>query len=182
MAKPKVRTISLEDLVDDEHNANAGTERGFSMLAESVGKFGAARSLVVDKNGRLVAGNKTKEALVNAGIKHAVVIETDGHTPVVVQRPDWDLTDKEGAARRYAFYDNRVGELDLQWDVERIQADLAEGMDLSDLFSDAEIHSMVTKASKGEEEAPDGFADIDDGSLETQHTCPKCGYEWSGQS
>ncbi len=179
MPKPKVRTISLEDLVEDEENANAGTERGFSMLADSVGKFGAARSLVVDKNGRLVAGNKTREALVNAGITHAVVVETDGHTPVVVKRPDWDLTDKEGAARKYAFYDNRVGELDLQWDVAQIQADLAEGVDLSGLFSEAELSALLEP--KGDTEPPEDFDSFDD-DIETEHTCPKCGYEWSGKS
>ena len=178
MSKPKMKVVPLESLVDDERNANRGTDRGFNMLSQSVEQFGAARSMVVDKEGRLVAGNKTREALLNAGFKDAVVIETDGKTAVVVKRPDWDLKDADGKAREYAYYDNRVAELDLSWDQDQLKMDLDDGLDLSKLFSETELSKILDATEEG---PPDGFDEFDE-SIETQHECPKCGYEWSGKS
>lgn len=169
--------IPLEALLDDERNANRGTERGHAVLGRSVREFGAGRSLVVDREGRLVAGNKTREAMLEAGFTKAVVVKTDGRTAVVVQRDDWDLSDLEGAARRYAFADNRAGELDLLWDSSQIRLDVDDGVDLAGLFSDTELAVLLGADDDDGDlgtEAPEGE---DDGAPE--HECPKCGHSWS---
>jgi rubrerythrin len=36
-------------------------------------------------------------------------------------------------------------------------------------------------SSKSEEDAPEEFESFDE-SLETEHRCPQCGYEWSGSA
>ena len=43
----------------DSRNANKGTERGLALLDKSLRQYGAGRSILVDKNGRVIAGNKT---------------------------------------------------------------------------------------------------------------------------
>lgn len=176
-AAPKLRTVDLESLVDDANNANKGTERGHAMLEKSVAQFGAARSMVVDSNDRLVAGNKTREALVNAGFRSAVIVETDGSTPVIVKRTDFDLANPAGDARQYAYFDNRVAETDLAWDDDQLQADLDDGVDLSALWSEDELSRMLTIDNT----PPEDFDEFGD-DIETQHKCPKCSYEWSGKS
>ena len=65
--KPSVRFVSIARLVLDEKNANQGTKRGRQLLGNSLEKYGAARSLVVDRNNRVIAGNKTVEAARAAG-------------------------------------------------------------------------------------------------------------------
>lgn len=162
----KVYAADLEkDFQEDPRNANKGTQRGNKMLETSIEQFGAARSIVADADGFIPAGNKTREALIAAGMNKAIVIETDGHTPIVVKRTDWRLTDKGNAARRYAYADNRVAEVDLSWDMDAIKADFAEGVNLAPWWSEAELQGML-ELDFGEEsddeavEAGDGTATV----------------------
>ncbi len=52
---------SLADLKPDPKNANSGTDRGRKMLRQSLEELGAGRSVLVDRNGAIIAGNKTVE-------------------------------------------------------------------------------------------------------------------------
>lgn len=64
---------SLRDLVQDDRNANLGTERGGEMVAFSLKKFGAGRSVLVDRKGKLIAGNKTVQNAPAAGVEGIIV-------------------------------------------------------------------------------------------------------------
>src|SRR5277367_2041812 len=105
--KPKLCTVPIADLLLDHKNANLGTKRGRELLASSLGRYGAGRSVVVDRNNRVIAGNKTVEAARAAGMKSIAVIETDGSSLVAVQRGDLDLK-RDKKARELAVADNRV--------------------------------------------------------------------------
>ena len=70
---------SIDDLVPDSKNANKGTERGRYMLEQSLREAGAGRSIVVDRDGIVLAGNKTLEAAEELGLP-IVVVKTDGKT------------------------------------------------------------------------------------------------------
>jgi DNA modification methylase len=131
----------IGDLIPDDQNANKGTERGLGMLDQSLRKYGAGRSILVDRNGRTLAGNKTLERAAELGFAVRVV-QTDGKELVVVQRKDLDLK-RDKAARELAIADNRVAEIDLDWDADEIKRLLAEGADLSAFFSDGEIEALL---------------------------------------
>ena len=62
-----------------------GTKRGKAMVADSLKTYGAGRSVLVDRDNRILAGNKTVEA---AGTMPIQIVETDGSTLVVVKRTD----------------------------------------------------------------------------------------------
>ena len=140
---------TIEDLTPDDKNANKGTERGNALLEHSLRQFGAGRSAVADKNGKLIAGNKTVEKAAELGIPIRPV-HTRGHELVVVVRDDLDL-DEGGAARELAYADNRVGEVSLNWDTERIAADVAAGVDLSHQFRVGELQQMHIDAGNGDD-------------------------------
>jgi hypothetical protein len=74
--------------------------------------------VLADRDGVLVAGNKTFETARRLGIPTRVV-EADGQELVVVRRQDLRLA-TDARAKALAVADNRVGELDLDWD--RVQA------------------------------------------------------------
>ena len=140
----KVYEADLEtDFSYDDRNANKGTPRGRGMIERSISKLGAGRSLVADKNGKIVAGNKTREALAGAKMRRAIVVETDGTTPVIVKRTDWDLDERNGPAREYAYADNRIAEMDLDWDLSVVADDVAAGVDLSVAFSDDDLQDLL---------------------------------------
>ena len=131
----------LSELIPDHANANKGTERGRYALEASLRQYGAGRSILLDKNGRIIAGNKTAEVAADVGLDDVIVVQTDGKQIVAVQRTDLDIDSPEG--RGLAYADNRVGELSLEWDAEQVLADLNAGMDLSGLFFDFEIDRLL---------------------------------------
>lgn len=117
--------MKIEDsgLRPDSQNANEGTQRGRGLLEKNLRKLGAGRSILADKNGNIIAGNKTIEGAAEIGLPVRIV-ETDGKELVVVKRMDLDLyseTDKRG--RTLAYADNKVAELDLWWKPEQIVSD-----------------------------------------------------------
>ena len=133
----------LSDLTPDHSNANKGTERGAVQLDESLTRYGAGRSVLVDKRGVVIAGNKTVQEAVNKGFP-ARVVHTDGKELIVVQRTDLDLdNDKGGRARQLAYADNRVAEIDLEWDIKQIGADLDAGVDLGTFWREDELKELT---------------------------------------
>jgi hypothetical protein len=100
------------------------------------------------------------------------VIETDGTELVVVQRRDLDLlTDK--AARELAYADNRIAQLDLDWDTEALLADQQAGLDLTGVgFSDVELLELLNQSP---DFAPVGIEEQGRLDQKAQCTCPNCG-------
>jgi len=125
----KVRETTLEEFKQDPGNANAGTPEGKEMLARSFKEAKAGRSLLADAEGILIAGNKSQQAAIEAGLLKVVVVETDGEEVVVVQRTDLKPGDPEREA--LALYDNRTGQLNLRWDPQAIKEKAKKGLDIS---------------------------------------------------
>src|ERR1700723_1417472 len=149
--KPNVRVVPISQLVLDEKNANKGTKRGRELLEESLGKYGAGRSVVVDRQNRVIAGNKTVEAAVAAGISSIAVIETDGSSLVAVQRGDLDLK-RDKKARELAIADNRVGELDLNWNPEILST---LDVDLTQFWNENELKALLKDFRTSDFSVPD---------------------------
>ena len=70
---PNAKPGKLSDLTPDSHNANKGTQRGLRMLDHSLREYGAGRSIVTDKNGVILAGNKTVERCADIGLDNTIV-------------------------------------------------------------------------------------------------------------
>src|ERR1051326_5253676 len=144
-AKPVVKILPLSSLSLDEQNANRGSARGRQLLEDSLRKLGAGRSVLVDREGRVIAGNKTVETARKLGLTKIAVIETDGETLVAVRRQDLDLkTDKR--AVELAVADNRVAEIDLDWNAEVLAA---LDIDLSQFWNDEELATLMSGEEDG---------------------------------
>ena len=115
----KVIETNIESLVPDNKNFNKGTEYGDRLMDESLRKFGLARSIVIDKNNRIIAGNKTAEKAADIGFTDVVVVEVDGNQLVAVKRKDIDLDSAKG--RELALADNATGKANLAWDESLIE-------------------------------------------------------------
>lgn len=146
MAKtPQIERKRIADLTPDPSNANIGTERGLSMLDDSLSMVGIGRGIVTDKNGVIIGGNKTTERAVDNGFEDAILVHTTGKELVVTVRDDLDLMsdDPNNAARRLAYLDNRVSAVDLQWSAEQLLADVNAGFDFDHLFSENELNNLL---------------------------------------
>ena len=129
------------NLRPDPKNANKGTSRGRAAVQNSLRLYGAGRSIVADKNGTVIAGNKTLDAARDAGIP-VKEVHTNGEELVVVVRDDMNL-ETDASARELAYADNRAAELDLAWDDERLQKDLKAGVDLGKFWNELELGELL---------------------------------------
>lgn len=129
MAKKEKEITKISDLVPDANNYNKGTEFGQGLIEKSIRKNGLGRSLLIDRNGKVIAGNKTLEATVASGFDEDKirVIKTDGTELIVVQRTDLDLDTRKG--KEMALADNATSKANLAWDYEALGADF-EATDL----------------------------------------------------
>ncbi len=123
----KDNIIDIEDLTPDAHNFNQGTDEGRQLMQRSLSELGAGRSILVDRNGNVIAGNKTQEAAIKAGIRKVRVIETDGTELVAVKRTDIDIDSAKG--RELALVDNLATQVNLAWDEAELEAMDVEGFD-----------------------------------------------------
>lgn len=160
---------SIDDLTPDSKNANKGTERGTGTVERSLRNCGAGRSIVVDKHGNVIAGNKTLEGFAAmADPEQIIVVPTNGTKLVVVQRIDLDLT-QDKRARQLAILDNRSGEVSLSWDGP-VLAELATdyGLTSEDMgFYDNELSDLYMPESEPAEKTPNII------------TCPHCGEQFT---
>jgi len=134
---------SIRDLVLDDQNANRGTDRGRQLVGHSLERYGAGRSVLADKHGKLIAGNKTVEKALELN-KKILVVPTKGDELVVVQRTDLDM-DQDHAARELAIADNRAGELGLEWDPEMLQLLQDQGVALDAMFDPRELEEIIAR-------------------------------------
>lgn len=124
MAKKTPTKIS--ELIPDDKNFNLGSEYGNSLIAKSIQKFGGGRSILLDKNNRIIAGNKTIENAGAAGIEDLQIVESDGKRIIAVKRTDIDLDSPEG--RELALADNATAKANIVFDAELIEAELGEAV------------------------------------------------------
>jgi hypothetical protein len=132
--------MKLSELQKDSQNANAGNQRGRDAVRTSLQRFGAGRSVLIDRHNRVVAGNQTIAQAAAAGITDVVVVETTGDKLVAVKRTDISLDDAKG--RELAIADNRTSELGLSWDSD-VLAELSGDLDLKPFFTDAELQDAI---------------------------------------
>lgn len=129
----------LGDLNPDKHNPRKHTPRNIGLIEDSLGEVGGMRSIVIDEENNIIAGNGTVEAAGNVGITRVRIIEADGDEIVAVRRRG--LSDRQKLRAKY--FDNRAGELAL-WDTEVVAGDLeADVALLEGLFYDKELDRML---------------------------------------
>jgi sporulation protein YlmC with PRC-barrel domain len=156
------RIGKIADLKPDSKNANKGTQRGRGLLEKSLRQYGAGRSVLADRDGNLIAGNKTVEIAAEIDLPVRVV-QTDGNELVVVQRTDLDLDSKEG--RELALADNRVAEIDLHWDADGLQLLADEGVALDEFWNEIELDRMLDTSALELEQGGADAANISDAAM-----------------
>jgi len=134
----------IRDVTADPENRRAHNPRNIGMLADALQQVGAARSIVIDEDDVVLAGNGVLEAAAEVGITKLQVIEADGQTVIAVRRRG--LTDEQ--KRRLAMFDNRVAEL-ADWNVAQLQVDAASGLDLAPFFFDKELDKLLKSGGAG---------------------------------
>ena len=136
----KVKNTTIKEVHFDNLNINKGSEFGMSLLGRSIQEVGLGRSVLLDKNNVLIAGNKTVEAAAALGIEKMTIIESNGREIIAVKRTDLDINTDLGIKAK--ILDNTVSEHNYVEDAEMVQA----------VIADAEIANIVAYGLKPSEE------------------------------
>ena len=109
------------DLIQDENNYRKHSETNKARIRKSIDEAGLGRSVVIDADGVLVAGNGVQQVIdKDTPVR---VIETDGTELVVVKRTDLHTGDPR--RKTLALADNATAD-DVEWDFEAIAEDWTE--------------------------------------------------------
>lgn len=136
MAKGRVLT-TIDALRLDPQNRRKRTPRSRDLIVRSLKENGAARSIVIDETGVILAGNGVVDAATEAGIRKLRVIDASGDEIIAVRRRGLTQAQK----RDLAISDNRTAELS-EWDIEQLQADARDGRELKAFWSDDELADL----------------------------------------
>lgn len=147
---------TLADLKPDQSNARKHNPRNIGMISKAIGEVGVGRSIVIDEEGNILAGNGTVEALAECGITDVRVIKANGNELIAVQRSG--LTEEQ--KKKLALYDNRTAEL-ADWDVPVLK-ELEIGLPglLENMFLPLELDELLDLSTdsgfqEGEDDAPE---------------------------
>jgi hypothetical protein len=167
---------SVKDLKTDHKNARKRTDRSAKLIAESLQRYGAARSIVIDEQNRILAGNGTIEGAKAAGIKNVRVIETDGTEIIAVKRTGLSEDEKVGLA----LADNRTSDLS-DWDAQMLQQ-LSEEHDVAPWFESEDLASLGIESPDFAPGTEDDQGQLDQTQpKEVDCVCPECGHEFIKQ-
>ncbi len=149
----KIVETKIDELIPDGKNANKGTEYGQSLVEKSLRKFGAGRSILIDKNNKIIAGNKTVENAANIGLDDVIIVEADGSKIIAVKRNDIDLDSEEG--RELAIADNATAKANIDWDVD-VMNEISKEWDINPVDWGIEIPETIDlEAHEDDYEIPD---------------------------
>lgn len=109
----------MDEIKFDKKNYRKHTDKNLNLIKKSLEECGAGRSILVDKNGEIIAGNATYQQAQAAKIP-VKIIETDGKELVVVKRTDLDTDDEK--RKKLALLDNSTSN-QVEWDIENLGAD-----------------------------------------------------------
>jgi ParB-like chromosome segregation protein Spo0J len=164
--------LPLADLRPHPRNDGQHPPEEIAHLKQSLTEHGVYRNVVVAKDGTILAGHGVVEAA-----------QALGHTHIAGKRLPYDPDDPQ--ALKVLVGDNHIARLRLQDDA--VLTDLLLDLRQHDLslllgtgFDEAALQALITATQEGAAVvAPDAFPAYDE-TIPTEHTCPRCGYEWSG--
>ena len=134
----------------DAHNYRKHSDKNKSLINKSLKECGAGRSIVIDNDGEIIAGNGLYEQAQKLNIP-TKIIETDGSELVVVKRTDLKTGDEK--RKQLAIMDNSTSDSS-EFDLESLQADF-DVEQLQDWGLDVEFESLEEEQEIIEDEVPE---------------------------
>ena len=140
--------MATTEIKFDERNYRKHSDKNKKIIKKSLKELGAGRSILLDKENSLIAGNGVYEQAQALGIP-VRVIETDGSELIAVKRTD--LATADDKRRKLALADNAASDFS-EFDVPALQADwsndaLAEfGVELPEIVSEDALNEILDEA------------------------------------
>jgi len=98
------------EIKQDNRNYRRHSDKNKRIIKKSLDEFGAGRSILIDNEGEIIAGNGVMEQWGNKPIK---IVETDGTELIVVKRTDLNTDDEK--RKQLALIDNHASDTRLYY-------------------------------------------------------------------
>lgn len=134
----------------DKRNYRKHSDKNKELINKSLKECGAGRSIVIDKENNIIAGNGIFEQAQKLGLK-TKIIETDGSELVVVKRTD--LATDDDKRKQLAVMDNSSSDSS-EFDFELLSADFDNEI-LSEWGIDIEVPQLEEETEIVEDEVPE---------------------------
>lgn len=134
----------------DKRNYRKHSDKNKTLISKSLKECGAGRSIVIDNEDNIIAGNGIYEQAQKLGLK-TKVIETDGSELVVVKRTD--LATDDAKRKQLAIMDNSASDSS-EFDFELLQADF-DTEELEDWGLDVDFAIEEEEKEVIEDEVPE---------------------------
>ena len=128
----------LANLTPDPQNARLHSSENLDMIQASLEELGAGRSILIDENDVILAGNGVAEAAQKAGMTRVQIVEADGDAIIAVRRRNLTPDQKT----RLALFDNRASDLST-FDPLMLAGLQAEGVSLDGLWTGDELDALL---------------------------------------
>lgn len=164
---PIYKTVKTESLIPYARNSRTHSEQQIGKIAASIKEFGFLNPVIIDGSSGIVAGHGRVMAAQKLGMDELPVIEAS------------HLSDAQ--RRAYVIADNRLA-LDAGWDEEMLRVEFDElgalGFDLELTgFAQFELANFFDDGVREPPESKTQEIDVD--GFESDHQCPKCGFEFN---
>ena len=136
----------------DAHNYRKHNDRNKELINKSLKECGAGRSIVIDNDNEIIAGNGIYEQAQKLGLK-TKVIETDGSELVVVKRTDLQTDDAK--RKQLAVMDNSTSDSS-EFDFELLQEDF-DTEELEDWVLDVDFNVEPTEPKDISDELKESY-------------------------
>ena len=159
----QVKEEEVQRLTQDQENSRSHDRKNLDAIKQSLEAFGQQKPIVIDHQGKVIAGNGTLAAAQELGWKTIQAV----------------VSNLEGASQTaYAIADNRTAEL-AGWDDDQLAQSLAR------LQNDQTIDETIAGFTLDEIEAiqipdfqPVGSDEQSKLDRTATHICPECGHEF----
>lgn len=175
--------VDVDALVPDERNPKRHDDAG---LDDSLRRFGYTEQVMVDeRTGKLVSGHGRRELVLRARAHgeappDGIVVDAEGRWLLPVGR-GWSSKDDDDAFA-YLVAANRWVEKGGWYDealVSGLQAlEQTEAGYAGVGYNHDDVNLMLAEIAKRNPAPPDEFRQFDE-NIPTEHTCPRCGYQYS---
>lgn len=149
----------------DKRNYRKHGDKNKKLIKKSLEECGAGRSIVIDNDNEIIAGNGIYEQAQKLGLKTKIV-ETDGSELVVVKRTDLKTDDEK--RKQLAVMDNSASDTS-EFDLELLQQDF-EIETLNDWGLELELKELEPQEVVEDEETEV------EGINKKLFKCPCCGH------
>lgn len=140
----------MDKIKFDRRNYRKHNDRNKELINKSLKECGAGRSIVIDNDNEIIAGNGIYEQAQKLGLK-TKVIETDGSELVVVKRTD--LATDDAKRKQLAVMDNSTSDSS-EFDFELLQAEF-DTEELEDWGLDVDFAIEEEEKEVIEDEVPE---------------------------